>query len=125
MKITAFRPLIVTSKSAEVISLFEELGFERRHTKTGITEDNATTVAMKDPNGFRISVTQVDQLPQEMTSIVVNVDNFDEALAILQEHGCTIIQGLKNDAVDTGSSKATMLVAPSGFTISLSQHIKK
>lgn len=33
VKITAFNPLIVTKDAAPVIALFEELGFEKRHTK--------------------------------------------------------------------------------------------
>ncbi len=36
MKITSFNPLIITKDAASVIELFEALGFEKRHTKTGI-----------------------------------------------------------------------------------------
>ena len=32
MKITTFNPLIVSQNADEIISLFEELGFEKRHT---------------------------------------------------------------------------------------------
>ena len=32
MKITTFNPLIVSQNADEVIALFEELGFEKRHT---------------------------------------------------------------------------------------------
>ena len=32
MKITSFNPLIVTSDSESIIKLFEELGFEKKHT---------------------------------------------------------------------------------------------
>ena len=39
MKITAFNPLIVSPKAADVIALMEALGFERAHTKTGINEN--------------------------------------------------------------------------------------
>lgn len=35
MKITSFNPMILTKKPEEVIALFEALGFERRHQKTG------------------------------------------------------------------------------------------
>ena len=38
MKITSFNPLIVTSKAEETIALYEALGFERRHVKSGINE---------------------------------------------------------------------------------------
>ena len=33
MKITAFNPMIITAKADDLISLFEEQGFERRHEK--------------------------------------------------------------------------------------------
>ena len=122
MKITGFRPLIVTRNSEETVKLFEELGFERRHTKTGINED-VTAFAMKDDNGFRLNIAQADQMPQDMTSIAMNVDDFDEAYEFLTAHGFKNAQGEK--VTDTGSSRATLMVSPSGFGISLSQHIKK
>ena len=122
MKITGFRPLIISKDSEELVKLFEDLGFERRHTKNGINED-VTAVAMKDENGFRVNVVQVDQMPQDLTSIAMNVDNFDEAYELLAAHGFKNAQGEK--ITDTGSSKATMMTSPSGFSISLSQHIKK
>ena len=31
MKITTFNPMILSPKAEDVIALFEELGFERRH----------------------------------------------------------------------------------------------
>ena len=46
MNITAFNPAIITSDAASVIALFEALGFERRHTKTGIN-DEFTSVRMR------------------------------------------------------------------------------
>ena len=115
MKITGFRPLIITSVSEETIELFEALGFERRHKKTGINDDDITAVAM--------NVVQSDNIPQAMTSIAMNVDNFDEAYELLLSKGFKNAQG--DRVTDTGSSRATMMVSPSGFTISLSQHIKK
>lgn len=123
MKITSFNPLIVTSKSEEIIALLEALGFERRHKKTGINDKDITTVSMKDANGFRIDVTQVDQMPQDITSIRMNVDDFDEAYEFLTARGFKNAQGEK--ITDTGSSHATMMVSPSGFSINVIKHIKK
>ena len=122
MKITGFRPLIVTSKSEDTIALFEALGFERRHKKTGINGD-VDAVVMKDENGFRLNIVQADQMPQDLTSIAMNVDNFEEAYDFLTARGFKNAQGDK--VTDTGTSKATMMVSPSGFSISLSEHIKK
>ena len=123
MKITGFRPLIVTKESASVIELMEALGFERRHQKNNINDDDITSVAMKDENGFRVNVAQTDNMPQDLTAIAMNVDNFEEAYEFLTAHGFKNAQG--DRITDTGSSKATLMISPSGYGISLSQHIKK
>ncbi len=123
MKITGFRPLIVTKESASVIELMEALGFERRHQKNNINDDDITSVAMKDENCFRVNVAQTDNMPQDLTAIAMNVDNFEEAYEFLTAHGFKNAQG--DRITDTGSSKATLMISPSGYGISLSQHIKK
>ena len=121
MKITAFNPIIISPKADEAIELFEALGFERRHQKDGI-EENITSVDLKHADGFRVDVTKVEQLPQAMTSIRMTVSDFDEVYKLLESHGFQNAQGGK--ITETGTSKAAMMVSPSGFTISLSQHIK-
>ena len=122
MKITAFNPLIVSPKAAKVIELMEALGFERAHTKTGIKED-ITSVDLKHPGGFRVDVAQVNQMPRDLTAIRMNVRDFDEAYAFLTARGFVNADGDK--VTDTGSSKATLMVSPSGFGISLAEHIRK
>lgn len=123
MKITAFNPLIVTKDSKSAVELFEELGFEKRHTKTGINDKDITNFDLKDENGFRVDVAQVDNMPQDLTAIRMTVDNFDEAYEFLISRGFKNSQGDK--ITDTGTSKATLMISPSGFGISLAQHIKK
>ncbi len=123
MKITSFNPLIVTKNAEETIKLFEELGFEAKHTKTGITDENMTSVSMKNADGFRVSITKADNVPQDICSIRMNVRDFDEAYEFLISKGFKNTQGDK--VADTGTSKATMLVSPSGFTIVLIEHIRK
>lgn len=123
MKITAFNPLILSPKADEIIALFEELGFERRHTKTGIDDGNVDSIDMKDENGFRVNVARVEQMPQDMTVIRLSVRDFDEAYDLLTARGFQNAQGGK--VTDTGTSKAALLISPSGFAISLSQHIRK
>ncbi len=122
MKITAFNPLILTKDAEAAVKLFKELGFEHKHTKTGINDQDITSFDMKDPNGFRVDVTQV-QMPQDMTVIRMNVRDFDEAYQFLLDRGFKNAQGDK--ITDTGSSKATLMVSPSGFAISLAEHIRK
>ena len=125
MKITSFHPSIVTKNAEETIALFEALGFERRHTKTGIN-GHVTSVTMKytgeDGKEFRVSISEAP-VPRDITSIRMNIRDFDEAYQLLEERGFKNAQGDK--ITDTGSSKATMMVSPSGYSISISEHIKK
>ena len=123
MKITAFNPLILTSKSAETVALLEELGFARAHTKTGI-EGDVTSIDLKYGEDFRVDVAQVDSFAQDMTVIRMNVRDFDEAYDFLVSKGFTNAGG-GDKVTDTGSSKAALMVSPTGFAISLSQHIRK
>ena len=123
MQITSFNPLIITKNAEETIKLFEALGFERRHQKTGINGKDIVSVSMKDANGFHVDITKTDSVPQDITSIRMNVRDFDEAYEFLTARGFKNAQGTK--VTDTGSSKATMMVSPSGFTISLVEHIRK
>lgn len=122
MKITTFNPLIITQDPDSAISLFEEMGFERRHTKEGIGDNKTTDVRMKNANGFYIDVARGEG---EYTMIRMNVDDFDEAVEFLLAHGCRKpMHERASQTVDTGSSKFTILVGPSGFLLEISQHIK-
>ncbi len=126
MKITSFNPLIITKDAEAVIALFEALGFERRHTKTGINDKDISSVSMRytgeDGKVFHVTITS-SQVPQDMTSIRMNVRDFDEAYEMLGEKGFKNAQG--DRITDTGSSKSTMMVSPSGFSISIIEHIRK
>ena len=115
--------MIITKDAKAAKELFEALGFEHRHTKTGINDEDITSYDLKDPNGFRVNIVQHDQIPQDISSIRMNVRDFDEAYQYLISKGFKNAQGDK--VTDTGSSKATMMVSPSGYTISLAEHIRK
>lgn len=122
MTITSFNPLIVTKDDASAIALFEELGFERRHTKEGISEDNATDVRMKDANGFYVDVTKGTG---EWTMIRMNVDNLEEAIALLEAHGFHKARhAVANKTIDTGSSVFNIMVSPTGYIFAVSEHLK-
>ena len=125
MKITSFNPLIVTKDAENVIKLFEDLGFERRHKKTGINDEGITDVRMRytgeDGKVFHVDVTSVP-VPKDIPTIRMNVDNFDEAYEMLKARGFVNAQG--DRITETGTSRSTMMVSPSGFSISISQHIK-
>ena len=124
MKITSFNPLIVSSDAASTIKVFEDLGFEKTHSKDSVNNDlNYTAVRMKDPNGFHVDITQSQVLPRDMTIIRMNVDDLEEAVALLEKHG--FVKGNSGQQVETSSSKSQFMVSPSGFAINVVKHIRK
>ena len=122
MKITSFQPMIVSPNADALIELFEALGFEKRHTKTDIEGGQNTNVTMKHPDGFRVDVASTENLPRDLTAIRMNVDDFDEAYEFLTSKGFINTRGDK--VTETSSSKDTFMMSPSGFGITLCQHIK-
>jgi hypothetical protein len=123
MKITSFNPLIATKEADAVITLFEELGFERRHKSEGTNDDSDfVTTRMKDRNGFYVDVAKSERVPRDMTAIRMNVDDFEGTIELLTAHGFVIANGGK--VTDLGSSKSVFMMAPSGFCISVVKHIK-
>lgn len=123
MTITNFCPLIVTKDAEAAMKVFEALGFERKHTKEGIEEGANTAYVMEDANGFRVHIASSEHIPQDLTSININVRDFQEAYDYFIEHGFVNPRGDK--VTETGSSKATLLFAPSGFAVNISEHIRK
>lgn len=123
MKITSFNPLIVTKDAEPIIKMFEELGFVKRHNieaNTGTTDFNS--VRMKDVNGFYVDVANVPTVPQDMTLIRMNVDDFAEAYEFLTAKGFVNPRG--GQTVDTKTNKSCMMKSPSGFAFDLCEHIK-
>ncbi len=125
MKITSFNPLIVTSDAAAAIALYEALGFEKRHCKTGINDKDITSVRMRyegeDGKVFHVDITQAP-VERDIPSIRVNVDNLEEAIDFLEKKGFKNAQGDK--ITDTGSSRSTMMVSPTGYSLSVAKHIQ-
>ena len=123
MKITTFNPQIITKDAESVKKLFEDLGFEQRHDPKGIGELDVTGIRMKDANGLYLDISQPDvQIPQDLTVIRMNVDNFGEAYELLKSHGFKNFYG--DQTVAMKSSESTIMISPSGFAINLVQHIK-
>lgn len=124
MKITTFNPQIITKNAEPLVKLFEELGFEKRHNKEDIGEMNVTGIRMKDANSFYLDISQGDSpAPQDLVSIRMNVDDFEEAYNMLIANGFKNFYGDKQ--AETPTSKSAIMISPSGFTINLVQHIKK
>ena len=124
MKITTFNPQIITKDAEAVEKLFEELGFEKKHNPKGIGDLDVTGIRMKDANGFHLDISQPDvEMPQDVTVIRMNVDDFDEAYEMLIAHGFKNFYG--DQTVNMKSSKSAIMISPTGFAINLVQHIKK
>ena len=126
MKITGFNPSIVTKDAEAIVSVFEALGFEKKHNPTGTSAvgNQYVSYRMSDSNGFHVDVSSsTAPREQDLTCIRMNVDDFDEAYAFLTARG---FKNMQNGTVtDTGSAKACILYSPSGFGINLIQHIRK
>ena len=122
MKITSFNPLIVSRDPAAVIALFEALGFERQHTKTGISDLNISDVRMRDANGFHVDVAN-GEFPEDRTLIRVNVDDLDEAVELLTARGFRKA-GIFKETEMTPSSRFNIMISPSGFIMDVIQHTK-
>ena len=123
MKITTFNPMILSKNADEIISLFEELGFERRHQVDNIDDKNISSVRMKDANGFYLDVARVESLPRDMTTMRMNVSDFDEAYELLKAHGFKNARG-EDNTIESKSARSCLMISPSGFSIQLTQHIK-
>ena len=122
MEITSFNPSILTKDSEAVIKLFEELGFERRHTKTGVSEEDVSVIRMKHENGFQLDVVQNDNVTRDEGLIRMNVDDFDEAFEMLTARG---FRNMHDNITETASSRAAVMISPSGYEIALVKHIQK
>ena len=124
MKITTFNPQIITKDADSLIQLFEELGFARRHRQEGIGELDVTGVRMRDANGFYLDISQTDALPQQaLLAIRMNVDDFDEACALLLAHGFK--NYYEDHTVQTATARSAMMISPAGLAINLVQHTGK
>lgn len=124
MKITTFNPQIITKNAEALVQLFEELGFQKRHDQAGIGELNVEGIRMKDENGFYVDISQPDvPLERDVATIRMNVDDFDAAYALLTARGFKNYYGDRTVAAKT--SRSALMIAPSGFSINLIQHLRK
>lgn len=124
LKITTFNPQIITRDAEALIHLFEELGFERRHTKEKIGELDVTGIRMKDANGNYLDISQSNQVPgHDLVAIRMNVDDFDEAYQLLVSNGFRNYYG--DHTVENETSRSAMMISDSGFAINLVQHIRE
>lgn len=124
MEISTFNPMILSKNADEIIKLFEELGFERKHQVNNIDSKDISSTRMKDANGFHVDVARVESMERDMTTMRMNVRDFDEAYEFLKSRGFKNIRG-EDHAVESKSARSCLMIAPSGFSIQLTQHIRK
>lgn len=123
MKITGFRPLIVTKDLESVAKVFEALGFERRHHRTGIENGENELFVMQDADGNRVNIASSETVPRDFIGISINVDNFQEAYDFFLSQGFVNPRG--DRVTDVQSAKGTILAAPSGVMVTINEHIKE
>ncbi len=122
MQITSFNPMILSKNADEIIKLFEALGFERRHEVDNIDDKDISSVHMTDAGGFHVDVVRVDFMEKDMTTMRMNVQDYDEAYEFLKAHGFRNSRG-EDRAVESRSARSCLMIAPTGFSIQLTQHI--
>ena len=124
MQITTFNPMILSSHADEVIALFEALGFEGKHKVDNVDHKDITSIRMKDANGFHVDVARVESMERDMTTMRMNVRDFDEAYEFLKARGFKNARGDEH-TVESASARSCLMISPSGFSIQLTQHIRK
>jgi len=125
MKITSFNPMIITNRAEEVLKVFEQWGFYKKHapTLTMASGTEFTDYRLQSEEGFYMDVAAIDMpLPMEVPAIRINVDDFDEAYRMLTEVGYKPTH--EGAFMENEHSKSVALVGPIGFTIYLVQHKK-
>ena len=124
MQITTFNPMILSKNADEIIQLFEELGFKRHHQVNEIDGRDISSVRMSDANGFHVDIARVETMQRDMTTMRMNVSDYEEAYEFLKSRGFKNARG-EDHTVESASARSCLLISPSGFSIQLTQHIKK
>lgn len=123
MKITGFCPMIMSWNSEEAIKVFESLGFEKAHSKNDIDVTTVSYDILKHPDGYSINILHGEHIDGDISTIQMNVDDFEEAYNELKEKGFTNVFG-EGGIARSASSIECLMQSPSGYTIGLCQHLK-
>lgn len=121
-QITTFNPIVETSRQADYITLFEELGFKKRHVKVLNKENGATSVRMKDPYENYIDINLKEGLKNDVTLIRINVDDLEKACGFMESHGFKELEGSRSKM---SSSESVRMISPSGLAVDVIMHIRK
>ena len=124
MTITTFNPMILSKDADNIIKVFEEMGFEKKHQVDNIDGLDISSTRMTDANGFHLDVARVESMEKDMTTMRMNVRDFDEAYEFLKDRGFKNARG-DDHTVESKSARSCLMISPFGFSIQLTQHIRK
>ena len=102
----------------KIIKLFEELGFEKKHHKDNIDNKDISSTRMTDSNGFHIDIARVESMERDMTTMRMNVRDFDEAYEFLKGRGFKNAKG-EDIAVESKSARSCLMISQTGSALSL------
>ena len=57
--------------------MYPDVGFVKTHEKKDVTETHDSGFRMKDTDGHGLAIAQVNRMPQDMTTVQMNVRDFD------------------------------------------------
>ena len=125
MEVTSFYPLIPSEDVEATKATYEALGFKVAHViKDPYDEykDRHRFIIMKNDNGLRVAIVgggpnQVN-VREKPGQTWMNVRDFDEACAILKEHGFTV----RSKVFELKSMKTVAMRAPEGNNIIVVYH---
>lgn len=130
MKITSFNPLVSVSigEVENTVKLFEDMGFVVKHHPVIEEEEfgRLEWVVMENESGFRMDIgglTRNAKPDKAITSIRINVDDFDEGVEFLTSRGFKLVPG-QSKPVETASLKSALYMSSTGFLIALVYHKK-
>jgi hypothetical protein len=81
-----------------------------------------TCTRMKNANGLYVDIADIKTMPQDMTIMRMNVDDFDEAYDIMTKNG---FKASREKPIETETNKSIGMKSPTGIMFDLCQHIKE
>lgn len=123
MKITSINPAIITPHADQITAFYEKsFGFRVIHKGTLIStaNPNETVRVLENEDGIRLDIVQLNSQKVSVHAIRVNVDDFEEGLAVYKAEGFSEI----SEPVVSKSSKRVLISKLDGAPILLMQHLK-
>jgi len=110
-----YSTLIVKDLAESVAFYRDTLGFKEGYH---VDLPNGAAITIMDSNGASVELIEGKQFEEGFYSIGTDVDNLDETLAELKEHGCNPITPI----IPTSVGRQTFILDPNGIRICLIEH---